>query len=1096
MRQRQARPGPETGSERGAARAALPDAILRRHALEHRLDEAFEKRLTTVVAGAGYGKSTLLAGWASDVRFAWYTAAPSDRILETFAEGLSRALEERVPGFADELAATIRAPRGASADEAVRAASLAERFCSVLELQLGHELGLVVDDLQMLGRAAGPARFLEELARQAPRKLHLVLASRSELPFSVDRLRKRGDLLELEAEALAFGHSEIETLLGAALGADAAASARDVHEATGGWPAAVRLAVEALRPLPTHGRATALEEMTKPRGSLYDYLAGEAFSRERGAAEVLGKLATFDRFSIQLCRALGLRSAGTILERLQRRGLFIERRGTEGEWFALHSLLRSFARSAWPLEDSEQRELHTRAALWFAERHLYEDAVRSLGVAGDETVARKLLETQGEQMLARGAVESVIGAAAIIEQLGAGLAEIVGQAYQIRGDWRRALELLEAAAGSDDLVAPGLAWRLGAIHFLQGDPEEALRSLARARVDGIDVHGEALVLAWSASANWVQGRSDECRELGTRAREQALALGDDQALAAADIALGVLAGMEGDRIAYEHFREGLEAAERAGDALQTMRIRINLQMPLYEDGRYAEALEEVDLAVEQAELSGYDFFRALGLNNQAETNLALGRLDKALAHCESAIVVYGRLSSRWLCLPLAMRGRIYAERGDCAAARASYDEALRLAEAAHEIQSLTSASVGLALLVVGEEPDRAAELAEQALEHGHWWDHARLLVSAGWVALASGDRSRAVELAREADGVAAARRNLAHRAAALELMAVADPAGDTRKLLREALGIWNELGNPIRAARVELALARLFSSDRGAAERAERLLRSLGVRRDAEQVAGLLAAVPPPEREPVEIRTLGGFRVLRGGRPVHMTEWRSRKARDLLKILLARGGRRVPRELLMETLWPGEDPVKLGNRLSVALSIARAVLDPERKFDAEHFLRADKEAVELDASHVAVDAQRFVRLADAGLAARRDGAPEAGDLLIDAESLYAGDFLEEDVYEDWTVSTREQLRATYVNVARALAEDARAGGAYDSAHRYYLRVLEQDPLDERAHLDLASTLVEAGRTAEARRRYRTYVERMTERGLEAAPFPAPAARAL
>jgi ATP/maltotriose-dependent transcriptional regulator MalT/DNA-binding SARP family transcriptional activator len=1032
----------------------------------------------------------LLAGWASDLRFTWYTATPADRALERFVDGLSRALNERVPGFADELAAPIRSPRGANAVDAMRAAALAERLCSVLELRLGHELALVVDDLQMLGRAAGPARLLAELVRQAPPKLHLVLASRSELPFSVDRLRSRGDLLELEAEALAFGPGEIETLLGAALGGEATASARDVHEATGGWPAAVRLAVEALHPLPAHARATALEEMSKPRGSLYDYLASEAFSRERGAAEVLGKLATFDRFSVPLCRALGIRSAGTVLEGLQRRGLFVEQRSADGEWLALHSLLRGFARSAWPLEDSEQSELHAKAALWFAERDLFDDAVRSLGVAGDEAAARELLETQGEQMLARGAVESVIAAGAIVDQLGGRLAGIVGQAHQIRGDWRRARELLEAAAGSADTVAPGLAWRLGAIHFLQGDPEEALRSLSRARFEGTDVHDEALVLAWSASANWVQGRSDECRELGTRAREQALAVRDDQALAAADIALGVLAGMEGNRIAYGHFREGLEAAERAGDVLQTMRIRVNLQMPLFEDGRYEEALEELELAVEQAELSGYDFFRALGLNNQAETNLALGRLDEALAQCESAIAVYGRLGSRWLCLPLGIRGRIYAERGDRAAARASYDEACRLAKAAHEIQSLTSASVGLALLLVGEEPDRAVELADQALAHGHWWDHARLLVSAGWVALASGDRSRALELAREADGVAAARRNPAHRAAALELMALADDAGDTRRLLREALEIWNELGNPIRAARVELALARLSSPDRGAAERAERRLRSLGVRRDAELVAGLLAAVPALEPEQVEIRTLGGFRVLREGQPVPTADWRSRKARDLLKFLLARGGRRIPRELLMETLWPGEDPAKLGNRLSVALSIARAVLDPERKFDAEHFLRADKEAVELDVSHVAVDAQRFLRLADAGLAARRDGAPEAADLLIDAESLYAGDFLEEDVYEDWTVSFREQLRAAYVNVARALAEDARAGSAYDTAHRYYLRVLEQDPLDERAHLDLASTLGDAGRPAEARRRYRTYVERMTERGLQAAPFPA------
>ena len=59
-----------------------------------------------------------------------------------------------------------------------------------------------------------------------------------------------------------------------------------------------------------------------------------------------------------------------------------------------------------------------------------------------------------------------------------------------------------------------------------------------------------------------------------------------------------------------------------------------------------------------------------------------------------------------------------------------------------------------------------------------------------------------------------------------------------------------------------------------------------------------------------------------------MAAWQSRKARDLLKLLVARRGHPMTREAAAEAMWPGEDPEPLGNRLSVALSTIRKVLDP------------------------------------------------------------------------------------------------------------------------------------------------------------------------
>ena len=76
-------------------------------------------------------------------------------------------------------------------------------------------------------------------------------------------------------------------------------------------------------------------------------------------------------------------------------------------------------------------------------------------------------------------------------------------------------------------------------------------------------------------------------------------------------------------------------------------------------------------------------------------------------------------------------------------------------------------------------------------------------------------------------------------------------------------------------------------------------------------------------RPALEIGALGRFRVLRDGEPIPPTAWQSKKARDLLKILVSRRGRPTTRETLFELLWPDEDPEPLANRLSVALATVR-----------------------------------------------------------------------------------------------------------------------------------------------------------------------------
>jgi DNA-binding SARP family transcriptional activator len=265
------------------------------------------------------------------------------------------------------------------------------------------------------------------------------------------------------------------------------------------------------------------------------------------------------------------------------------------------------------------------------------------------------------------------------------------------------------------------------------------------------------------------------------------------------------------------------------------------------------------------------------------------------------------------------------------------------------------------------------------------------------------------------------------------------------------------------------------------------------VLRSAQRLGRRIAYGAPSRHEEalgLALRCLGAFRVFRDGHPVSTTAWQSKKARTLLKILVARRGRSTPRAMLMEELWPGQDPAVLSNRLSVALATVRSVLDPDKQHPPDRYVAADKDAMRLDLKNVAVDVEDFLACAASGLSQVRQGRRDEGALaLTEAVAMYSGDFLEEDTYEDWAHALREEARATYIAVARTLAEIFVEAGHHDAAIGHYLRILAKDAWDEKAHLDLVWSLEAAGRHGEARRRYREYAARMTELDLPIAPFP-------
>jgi DNA-binding SARP family transcriptional activator len=1069
-----------------AGASAVTPVVVPRPLLESRLDESFGKRLTLVVADAGYGKSTLVRRWAHELVAAWYTASGRDLELSTFASGLAHALSPHAAVAADELFATL----GGSGDELGRAEMLAAQLCDALETSLSHDLVLVIDDAHELSSASS-VRLVESLCRQAPETLHVVLASRHELDLRIDRLRAEGSVLELSSADLVFTREEIGAL-SEALPGDGAQLAEAVHAATGGWPAAVRLALEALATGASSDPHAALARMRRPGGALFSYLAYEVFEREPPEVrELIRAVAPFESFTTQFCEALGLVEPEAAIERLVKRGLFVQEH--DGD-FALHALIREFARSAWPLTREEVEALHLRAAAWLESRGRLEDALRTFEAISCHAEIARLLDSQGKTLALSGSADTIVRLAGELpeELRTAEIEKLVGEALVMRTDYVGAIASFERAAAKAGGVDAGLAWRLGMAHHFRGDFAGALESYAAGGSSRGESPDDALLLAWTAGTHAIYYRVDEARELAKAALELADRCGDDRAIAAANVSAAIVAGREGRFVEYDaHLEIALAAAATCGDLIQLGRIRTNIASGLTERGFYQAALDELEEAMRLAEMPGFTS-GARTLTNRANTRLRLGELDEAAADF-AAIIQLSRKSrakeAGWGFIGL---GDVHRERGNLALARSAYEDGIPLLEGV-SADGVSVGLSGLARVLVDEDPVEARRYAERSARQP-WPSPAWPVNTLGWVALTVGDGEAAAEAAAEAARLARERADRYALAEALELEVFArdEPARDAPRL-EEALAIWRSLGSRVRIAECELALATLSggAEAHAARDRAERKLRALGVRVSPGAPAGLLRLVASPPPAAVAVQALGGFAVLRDGVPVPVSDWQTRKARELLKMLVCRRGRATPRELVMESLWPGEEPGKLGNRLSVALSTLRAVLDPERRFASEHFVRADRESISVNLNAVLVDVEIFLHGAETGLSLRAGGDDsEANEWLAQAEGLYAGEVLEGDPYSDWAVSLREEARSTYVSTAHALAEDATRAGHDDLALRYFLRVLGQDPHDEHAHLKLVATFERMGRRGEARRSYRSYVARMEEVGATPAAFPA------
>src|SRR6267143_404840 len=159
----------------------------------------------------------------------------------------------------------------------------------------------------------------------------------------------------------------------------------------------------------------------------------------------------------------------------------------------------------------------------------------------------------------------------------------------------------------------------------------------------------------------------------------------------------------------------------------------------------------------------------------------------------------------------------------------------------------------------------------------------------------------------------------------------------------------------------------------------------------------------------LEIHLLGPFRIFVDGQAIEGRQFTRRKPKQLIKLLALQAIHQLHREQAMEFLWPDSDPESAANNLHKAVHLARHALEPTLNSAAEsHFILTRGQQIVLSAPGMLyIDVEEFELQATAAI--RSDDAATCETAL----GLYRGDLLNEDAYEDWAATRREQLRELY-----------------------------------------------------------------------------------
>lgn len=971
--------------------------LLQRPRLRARLQEGIQRPFTVIQAGAGYGKSTLVAAFLAerDEPFAWYSLSDRDADLPIFVAHVLAVLQQVVPAVGDELFPLFDQAR----DGEVPWPLFADILNGHVARHVRQDIWLVFDDVHLVAHHAPVQRFLDALFTNVPERLHYVLITRHRLPLlSLADAAAKGYAITLTTADLALTRDEVSAFFRDHFLVQLTPEQVDrLYTETEGWVLALHLLGHQLRGKDSRQVAAALDNLPGRLEVLFDYLTESVLARMRPEMRAfLLETAVLRLLDPAACDAVRrTRGSQRLLQELLDSGIGLVQ--VDATTYRHHHLVHEFLQRQVRQDERTWRALHRRAAAYFSGQRNWEEAVYHLLEAGDFSTAAHHISALAEQLIATGRLitlegwlselpDELLDEQPDLRVIQGHVARLLSR-YDQATTWYQRAEAQFAAQGDMlglsralegqalvyiDTVRPAPAGALlkRALRALgRHHPAESSRLLRLMAENAVNQGQPALAAHWYAAAQ----RLDEVRDvyLEVRIRLRSGRLAEAKALLEPEISkpaghrparthrepcllLSLIQAFQGEvEDARRQAERGLQLARRFyspfTEAVAHMRLGHAWQLPPRQDmGRAREHYEKALLLVRQLNvirgeaepLFGLTLLHAFNRQWQAARSAALRGLEIA-----------ERAGDRWVAglLHLAM-GVADALHAPPDVAVAQLHRALELLDACGDVFGVTLAHMWLAWLAHRHNRE------ELFATHVREW-----LVRAG---------------------------NYPFLSTRATLFGFRDPQWSVPLLI---------------AARERGILPVLVE---------RRLFR--------------LSLPPQLSYHPgytLRVQTLGAFAVWRGHEPIADQEWQREKARRLFQLLLVHRGTFLQREQIIDYLWPDTPLKSAETHFKVALNALHRALEPGRGRGQPPFfvLRQESTYGLNPAAVIEYDADIFLNmLAEADeLATTRP--EEAIEYYKEALALYAGPFLPDALYEDWTYPFRERLTRRYLEGASALA---------------------------------------------------------------------------
>ena len=671
--------------------------IIERPRLIRALDRS-PARIRLLVAGSGYGKTTLLEQWAprDGKRVGWFRARRSAADVAVVARSFVSASDALVPGSGRRLLERLSATQDPEREVTLLAEMLAE------DLRDWPPNGwIVIDDYQHLAASPTSERFVETIVGRS--QVGIVIASRVRPSWVRPRDILDGKVLEVPQGALAMSADEVEeTLEGARTELTPGLVAL-----AGGWPAVVGLARMA-------GEARDVDAVSPE--TLYEYFADEVHRgldpAVRNGLAVLAAMPLLDRELA--AKILGPEIAGQVCNEALELGILEEREGR----LELHPLVETFFGRRNQMEATPELRRATAEALdLYRERREWDPAF--------ELVRRFDIETEFVGLMLEAIDETVNGGRLLTmrewiqyakrKRLMHPVVTLAEVELQLRqGKHLTALTLAKAAL--EDVSAQGdVKYRLtvGAARAAHvGSWEEEALSLYQSSLKLARTRDQRREARWGELMCTAALERPEAHALLDDLEQSAVVSDVRDQVRMADKQLSV-----GFRFGFvRHLAESRRASElvdRVDDPFVRCSFRSMHAWALVLGAYYDEALSTAQSLIRDATEYRVEPALPYGLTNEGAALAGLGRMQEALLRVDLARQESRRMNDlHGIQNAYAIRVRILLQAGD--AAEACAEEPPDLASAVPSMRGEVLGSRALVLASIGRVEEAASLIREAA----------------------------------------------------------------------------------------------------------------------------------------------------------------------------------------------------------------------------------------------------------------------------------------------------------------------------------------------------------------------------------------------